>query len=65
MRVPGFNEEGEIWDFGAFRPKMFILTGCQGLGGSRYLKPAPPEPGSRAAYLGWLKCHLYLYNFTF
>jgi hypothetical protein len=29
--MTGFNEEGEIWRFGAFRPKMFILTGCQGL----------------------------------
>src|SRR5450631_1649076 len=29
--MTGFNKEGEIWEFGAFRPKMFILTGCQGL----------------------------------
>src|ERR1035438_235275 len=31
--MTGFNKEGEIWQFGAFRPKMFILTGCQGLEG--------------------------------
>jgi polygalacturonase len=29
--MTGFNKEGEIWEFGAFRPKMFILTACQGL----------------------------------
>jgi hypothetical protein len=29
--MTGFDREGEIWQFGAFRPKMFILTGCQGL----------------------------------
>jgi polygalacturonase len=29
--MTGFNKEGEIWQFGPFRPKMFILTGCQGL----------------------------------
>ena len=29
--MTGFNKEGEIWEFGAFRPKMFMLTGCQGL----------------------------------
>ena len=25
----GLQKEGEIWEFGAFPPKMFILTGCQ------------------------------------
>ena len=29
--MTGFNPEGEIWEFGPFRPKMFILTSCQGL----------------------------------
>jgi polygalacturonase len=29
--MTGFDKEGEIWEFGPFRPKMFILTGCQGL----------------------------------
>ena len=27
----GFDEEGEIWRFGPFRPKIFVLTSCQGL----------------------------------
>jgi hypothetical protein len=26
-----FDEEGEIWRFGAFRPKIFVLTACLGL----------------------------------
>jgi hypothetical protein len=26
-----FNKEGEIWRFGRFRPKIFVLTACQGL----------------------------------
>ncbi len=27
----GFNREGEIWDPRDFRPKIFVLTACQGL----------------------------------
>ncbi len=26
-----YDQEGEIWEFGNFRPKMFILAACQGL----------------------------------
>jgi polygalacturonase len=26
-----FNKEGEIWEFDAFRPKIFVLTSCQGV----------------------------------
>ena len=26
-----FDKEGEIWRFGPFRPKIFVLTACQGL----------------------------------
>ena len=26
-----FNKEGEIWEFGPFRPRIFLLTACQGL----------------------------------
>lgn len=26
-----FDKEGEIWGFGTFRPKIFVLTGCRGL----------------------------------
>jgi len=26
-----FNKEGEIWEFGEFRPKIFVLTACPGL----------------------------------
>ena len=26
-----FSKEGEIWEFGPFRPKIFVLTACQGL----------------------------------
>ena len=29
--MTGFDREGEIWRFGAFRPKIFVLTACQGL----------------------------------
>ena len=29
--MTGFDKEGDIWKFGAFRPKIFVLTGCQGL----------------------------------
>jgi hypothetical protein len=29
--MTGFNKEGEIWEFGAFRPRIFLLTGVQGL----------------------------------
>jgi len=29
--MTGFNKEGEIWEFGPFRPKIFVLTACQGL----------------------------------
>ncbi len=27
----GFDKQGEIWRPGPFRPKIFVLTGCQGL----------------------------------
>src|ERR1700693_5299300 len=26
-----YNEKGEIWNFGPFRPKIFVLTACKGL----------------------------------
>ncbi len=26
-----YSKEGEIWEFGPFRPKIFVLSGCQGL----------------------------------
>jgi hypothetical protein len=26
-----FNRDGEIYEFGPFRPRIFLLTGCQGL----------------------------------
>ncbi len=26
-----FDKTGEIWEFGAFRPKIFVLTACRGL----------------------------------
>ena len=26
-----FNNEGEIWEFGPFRPRIFLLTACHGL----------------------------------
>ncbi len=29
--MTAFDKEGDIWQFGAFRPKIFILTACQGL----------------------------------
>jgi polygalacturonase len=29
--MTGFDKEGEIWRFGPFRPKIFVLTACQGL----------------------------------
>lgn len=29
--MTGYSKEGEIWRFGPFRPKIFVLTGCQGL----------------------------------
>jgi hypothetical protein len=29
--MTGFDKEGEIWNFGRFRPKIFVLTACQGL----------------------------------
>jgi polygalacturonase len=29
--MTGYSKEGEIWQFGPFRPKIFILTACQGL----------------------------------
>lgn len=29
--MTGYNKEGEIWQFGRFRPKIFVLTACQGL----------------------------------
>lgn len=29
--MTGFDREGEIWRFGPFRPKIFVLTACQGL----------------------------------
>ncbi len=29
--MTGFDREGEIWQFGQFRPKIFVLTRCQGL----------------------------------
>ena len=29
--MTGYDKEGEIWRFGPFRPKIFVLTGCQGL----------------------------------
>src|SRR3974377_608915 len=29
--MTGFDREGEIWRFGPFRPKIFVLTKCQGL----------------------------------
>lgn len=29
--MTGFDKEGDIWRFGAFRPKIFVLAGCQGL----------------------------------
>ena len=29
--MTGFDKEGDIWQFGPFRPKIFILTACKGL----------------------------------
>ena len=29
--MTGFDKEGEIWRFGPFRPKIFVLTACKGL----------------------------------
>jgi len=29
--MTGFDKEGDIWKFGAFRPKIFVLTACRGL----------------------------------
>jgi len=29
--MTGYSKEGEIWQFGRFRPKIFILTACKGL----------------------------------
>ena len=29
--MTGFNQEGEIWRFGPFRPRIFLLTAVQGL----------------------------------
>jgi hypothetical protein len=29
--MTGFDKEGEIWQFGPFRPKIFVLTAVQGL----------------------------------
>jgi hypothetical protein len=29
--MTAFNKEGEIWEFGPFRPKIFVLTACSGL----------------------------------
>ncbi|HEV2444655.1 MAG TPA: glycosyl hydrolase family 28 protein [Candidatus Sulfopaludibacter sp.] len=29
--MTGYNREGEIWRFGPFRPKIFVLTGCRDL----------------------------------
>lgn len=29
--MTGYDKEGEIWRFGPFRPKIFVLTACQGL----------------------------------
>jgi hypothetical protein len=29
--MTGFDKEGEIWQFGPFRPKIFLLTNCRGL----------------------------------
>jgi len=29
--MTGFDQEGEIWRFGPFRPKIFVLTACTGL----------------------------------
>ena len=29
--MTSFNKEGEIWEFGPFRPRIFLLTACQGL----------------------------------
>ncbi len=29
--MTGFDKAGEIWNFPAFRPKIFVLTACQGL----------------------------------
>ena len=29
--MTGFDKAGEIWNFGPFRPKIFVLTACQGL----------------------------------
>lgn len=29
--MTGFDQEGEIWKFGPFRPKIFVLTACTGL----------------------------------
>jgi polygalacturonase len=29
--MTGYNQEGEIWNFGPFRPRIFLLTAVQGL----------------------------------
>ena len=29
--MTGYNKEGEIWEFGSFRPKIFVLTACKEL----------------------------------
>lgn len=29
--MTSFDKEGDIWRFGPFRPKIFVLTACQGL----------------------------------
>ncbi len=29
--MTGFDKEGDIWKFGPFRPKIFVLTHCRGL----------------------------------
>jgi hypothetical protein len=29
--MTGYNKEGEIWEFGPFRPKIFVLTACKDL----------------------------------
>ena len=29
--MTGYDKAGEIWNFGRFRPKIFILTACRGL----------------------------------
>jgi len=29
--MTGYDKEGEIWRFGPFRPKIFVLAACQGL----------------------------------